>query len=176
MGLHSLKAARGSQHLCIWHKLRIVRYAHVQWLSCHGRLNTLARLASFGINLMQDCTICVGGMEHIDHLFVTCTYSSYVMHHLANLASGEILTDTWNTLLLSWSTCPDIIQRHLFLLIAQTFYCLIWRERNARMHGKGCFGPRRLINSIVLDVKSRLASSTWFIQNRTLNNASWLDL
>ncbi|KAL8091470.1 hypothetical protein AgCh_033904 [Apium graveolens] len=31
-------------HRVVWHRLRINRYAHHQWHSCHGRLHTLARL------------------------------------------------------------------------------------------------------------------------------------
>lgn len=45
--------------LAVCHKLRINWYAHHQWLVCHGRLSTSARLARFGISKSLNNVICI---------------------------------------------------------------------------------------------------------------------
>lgn len=47
-------------HHLVWHKLKINRYVHHQWLVCHGRLSTFQRLASLGLDVLQYCILCVG--------------------------------------------------------------------------------------------------------------------
>ncbi|XP_074342853.1 uncharacterized protein LOC141680559 [Apium graveolens] len=62
----------------VWHKLTIYRYAHHQWVACHGRLPTLACLARFGIAFSQICYLCIGGLEADNHLLKHCpTVLSY---------------------------------------------------------------------------------------------------
>lgn len=46
---------------------------------CLDRLPTLSRLASFGIEVDTACLLCVGGVEHSDHLFLQCIYSHHVL-------------------------------------------------------------------------------------------------
>lgn len=58
----------------VWHSLAIPRYAHHLWLVCHGRLNTLQRLASFGLEVNDCCYLCVGGMS----LLITSFYISRI--------------------------------------------------------------------------------------------------
>ncbi|XP_074351347.1 uncharacterized protein LOC141690448 [Apium graveolens] len=36
------------------------------------------------------------------------------------------------------------------------------RERNARAHGKSVFGPYKLLQGIIVDIKAMLVSSTWY--------------
>ncbi|XP_074351776.1 uncharacterized protein LOC141690920 [Apium graveolens] len=38
----------------------------------------------------------------------------------------------------------------------------VWRERNARAHGRGVFGPHKLLQGIIQDINARLATSIWF--------------
>lgn len=52
---------------CLWRQLwspdLATRYAHLNWLVCHGRLNTLDRLASFGMVVPIHCFLCADGLE-----------------------------------------------------------------------------------------------------------------
>lgn len=59
----------------IWHRLRVNRFAHHQWLFYHRRLNTLSRLHRFGLVSIQQCYLCVCGKEDDNHIFIHCTYS-----------------------------------------------------------------------------------------------------
>ncbi|XP_074342977.1 uncharacterized protein LOC141680739 [Apium graveolens] len=63
--------------LAVWHKLTIYRYAHHQWVACHGRLPNFARLARFGIAFSQICYLCIGGLETDNHLLRHCPYSVF---------------------------------------------------------------------------------------------------
>lgn len=52
------------------------------WLLCHGRVNTLDRLARFGIVTTVSCCFCVGNMESCQHLFLACPYSQFIITEL----------------------------------------------------------------------------------------------
>lgn len=163
-------------HGYVWHKLRITRYAHHEWIVCHGRLHTMNRLASFGLDIMQNCFMCIRGQEDLNHLLITCDYSSYVLQRLATLAGTTAQASTWIELLTAWGTSTNPIQQ-LLLLIAQVYCYQIWRERNARVHCKGCVSPSTLIDGIIRDVKCKLRSSIWFVNVATNSVWSrWLDI
>lgn len=69
----------------VWHTFRILRYAHHGWVLYHGRLLTLHRLASFGLDVSPFCHLCVGGIETNSHLFVTCPFTSFILLKLAGI-------------------------------------------------------------------------------------------
>ena len=145
---------------------------------CHNRLPTLHRLASFGIDLLQHCYLCVGGVETTTHLFLSCSYSSYVLTSLANLLSINfpVHTHCWTDMLASWGTILKPSLQLLALLAAQIFCYFIWKERNARVHDKNCFGPAQLLELIIRDLKTKLYSSSWFLKHISTDlNTSGLD-
>ncbi|KAK1355690.1 hypothetical protein POM88_048946 [Heracleum sosnowskyi] len=157
----------------VWHKLAITRYAHHQWVLCWDRLPTLQRLASFGITVLQHCFLCVGGTESTAHLFVTCPYSSYVLRCLAEKLNLTFHATTWVDLLNEWGNSADSARNQLALLVLQVFSYHLWRERNARAHGKACFAPSKLFDGIVLDVKTKLSSSKWFLNIACIDDFSY---
>ncbi|KAK1371319.1 hypothetical protein POM88_037411 [Heracleum sosnowskyi] len=125
-------------HSFVWHKLKVVRYAHFMWVACHGRLSTLHRLASFGLDILPHCLFCAGGLETLDHILVSCPYSSYILRNLATLVHVDITTEfaSWLDLLHNWGNATNQLHRNLLLLLAQIFCYKIWKERNARLHDK----------------------------------------
>lgn len=84
-----------SWHHLVWHKLKILRYAHHQCLVCLGRISTLDRLASFGLQVKNHCYLCVGGLETVNHLFVHYPYSASVLLHLASLLDLYARHGSW---------------------------------------------------------------------------------
>ncbi|XP_074342078.1 uncharacterized protein LOC141679483 [Apium graveolens] len=146
----------------VWHRLRVARYAHHQWLICHGRLNTLSRLHRFGIVDSQQCFLCIGGRETISHLFVHCTYSKWILSRILAMLGLSIAGDTWLSLLNSLIDLQDSSRSVLALCMVQIFFYHIWRERNTRAHNKGVFGPAKLLHGILVDLVARLQSSVWF--------------
>lgn len=150
----------------VWSRLRVPRYAFFSWLLCHDRVNTLARLARFGITNDVNCCLCVGGLENAHHLFISCPYSSFILETFLTQTLGLSvdLTHTWAQLVTSSLDLPDYVQRQLVLLFIQIFAYHIWRERNARIHGKGIFSPRKLLDGIMVDLHARVHTSTWFLK------------
>ncbi|KAK1372210.1 hypothetical protein POM88_028403 [Heracleum sosnowskyi] len=144
----------------VWHKLAISRYAHHQWILCWNRLPTLHRLASFGLPIPQHCFLCVGGIETASHLFVTCSYSSFVLSQLAEKLHIPFTSTTWESLMMDWGAVSNTPRRQIALVTLQVFCYHLWRERNARAHGKGCFGPTKLFDGIVLDIRTKLGPVT----------------
>lgn len=151
-------------HGAVWFKGHIPRYAFLNWLLCHDRVATLKRLASFGIPLATHCSLCVGGEESAQHLFVSCAYSSFILaRFLGDRLDIHIdFAATWEVLLLSFLEIEDIAKRKIALLGVQIIAYHIWRERNARTHDKGNFSPKKLLDGILIDLRARLATSTWY--------------
>lgn len=95
----------------------------------------------------------MGGLESIDHLLVQCPYSSYILRILASMVSPNISTSfpSLLDLLSAWGTNPNSLHKHILLLMAQVFCYQLWRERNARRHGKGIVGPYLVLDGIITD-------------------------
>ncbi|XP_074347029.1 uncharacterized protein LOC141685850 [Apium graveolens] len=146
----------------VWHRLRITRYAHHQWLVCHGRLGTLARLNRFGIVDSQQCFLCISGRETDSHLFVHCTFSRWILARILGKLGIGIIGNTWLALLSHLADLHDKPRGLLALCLVQIYCYHIWRERNARAHNKGVFGPNKLIQGIFIDFIARLSTSHWF--------------
>lgn len=161
-------------HKFVWHRFRIIRYAHLEWILCHGRLPTLHRLASFGLDVLQLCHLCVGGIETDSHLFITCHYSSFILNKLAGLISFGYVGANWVEVILSLGNISNHIHRDIALLTVQTFAYHIWRERNSRLHDKGALGPNRIIQSIMVDIKAKLHNTEWFNKHANLELYRWI--
>ena len=160
----------------LWNKLQVLRFSHHNWIVCRGMLSTKMRLASFGIQVDTACTLCVGGLESQTHLFTRCTYSSYILRNLLSLLQIQFMAATWTELLQQLYVIPILGRRLLDFLTVNIFTYHIWRERNRRDHDRGCFRPLKLQNDILLDIKTRLSSSPWFLKLciNDLFLASWL--
>ncbi|XP_074323580.1 uncharacterized protein LOC141660493 [Apium graveolens] len=157
-----LRGTLVSWYCVVWHKLRINRYAHHQWLSYHGRLYTLSRLHRFGLVDNQQCYLCICGRETDSHIFLHCSYSKWVLCNLMSPLGINIVSDSW----LGFLTCLDDLhdkpKSTVALCYAQIFCYHVWRERNARAHDSGVLGPRKLLKGINRDAYAKLQSSTWF--------------
>lgn len=91
-----------SWHKGVWHRLAVARYAHHLWLVCHGRINTLQRLASFGMGVLDLCYLCVGGRESLDHLLLLCSYNHQILSQLGTMLGLPYQATSWLQLLHSW--------------------------------------------------------------------------
>ncbi|XP_074337140.1 uncharacterized protein LOC141674313 [Apium graveolens] len=149
-------------HKEIWHRLQITRFSHHQWLTCLNRLNTLARLHRFGIASTQQCFLCIMGRETTTHLFLQCTYSRWILLELFGHLGISVDHASWTDFLENIAELKDKAKGMIAACYAQVFCYHIWRERNARAHGKGMFGPMKLLHGMVQDIKARLTSSDWF--------------
>ncbi|XP_074351467.1 uncharacterized protein LOC141690578 [Apium graveolens] len=136
----------------VWNKLRVNRYAHHQWVSCHGRLYTLTRLHRFSIMESQQCYLCICARETDSHIFLHYSYSKWVLRNLLASLKIDIVGDSWNNFLHYLIGLSDKTKSTVALCYAQIFCYHIWRERNARAHNSGVFGPRKLLEGIRKDI------------------------
>ncbi|XP_074342409.1 uncharacterized protein LOC141679953 [Apium graveolens] len=157
-----LRGTLVSWYRVVWHKLRINRYAHHQWLSCHGRLYTLSRLHKFGLVDNQQCYLCICGRETGSHIFLHCSYSKWVLCNLMSPLGINIVGESRLGFLTYLADLHDKPNSTVALCYAQIFCYHIWRERNARAHDSGVLGPRNLLKGINRDAYAKLQSSTWF--------------
>ncbi|XP_074342521.1 uncharacterized protein LOC141680108 [Apium graveolens] len=131
------KAEMVPWHTGVWHKLRVNRYAHHQWISCHGRLHTLARLHRFGLVESQQCFLCICARETDSHIFLNCSYSNWILRNLMSLLDIGIHGESSNSFITYLIDLPDKTKSIMALCCAQIFCYHIWRERNARAHDSG---------------------------------------
>ena len=148
----------------VWFKHGIPRFRTHSWLLCLGRLGTLDRLDNWNITDTTLCYLCVGGVESHNHLFLHCPYASFTLGHLLHSITSITIPPSWawTDLLLGLFALENPTRRLLALLAVQIFAYHIWRERNARRHGKGVFGPRLLLHGIITDLRARVLTEPWF--------------
>lgn len=115
-------------------------------------LPTLHCLASFGLEVDRHFYLCVGGLETDSHLFLSCTFSQHILGTLASKLGLHQDSDTWTHLLRQWGSITYVYHRSLSLLVAQVFCYHILRERNNRSHNKGCLGPNKLLDCILVNI------------------------
>ncbi|XP_074351981.1 uncharacterized protein LOC141691138 [Apium graveolens] len=156
------KAEMVPWHTGVWHKLCVNRYAHHQWVSYHERLQNLARLHRFGLVESQQCFLCICSRETDSHIFLHCSYNNWILRSLMSPLDIVIHGESWNSFITYLIHLPDKTKSILALCCAQIFCYHIWRERNARAHDSGVFGPRKLLTGIYKDFIARLNSSAWF--------------
>lgn len=66
-----------------WHQMilfsgMVPRHAMILWLVARGRLNTLDRLASFGISQSLTRPLCNGDNENLSHVLFSCQFSNRI--------------------------------------------------------------------------------------------------
>ena len=149
----------------VWFKQGVSRYQLHSWLVCKERLRTLDRLDHWDLTTTLQCYLCIGGVESHSHLFVHCPYTCYIMDMLFSpIYRTRILPHwRWTDLLEHLMTCPDPSRRTIALIAAQILSYHLWRERNARRHNRGSFGPRKLLHGIITDLQARIFGESWFI-------------
>ncbi|KAK1366104.1 hypothetical protein POM88_041665 [Heracleum sosnowskyi] len=102
------------------------------------------------------------GEETDAHLFLQCSYSIWVLEQLLGpLGVHANFNQTWTSFLLDIDRLHDKVQKTIALLAIQIYTCHLWRERNTKAHDNGISRPSRLLQGIKMDLRARLASSTW---------------
>ncbi|XP_063935557.1 uncharacterized protein LOC135147075 [Daucus carota subsp. sativus] len=147
----------------VWFKLRITRFCFLSWLLCLDRVVTRSTL--FDRHVIEDsgCIFCIGDVETAQHLFIACPYARFIHRSYLFEVHGLVFDHSllWKDWIMSILAISDLPQRQVLLLYLQVFAYHMWRERNARLHGGGSFGPRKLLEGIMVDIRGRAASSTW---------------
>ncbi|KAK1354899.1 hypothetical protein POM88_048155 [Heracleum sosnowskyi] len=111
-------------------------------------------------SLLSSFIIC--GEETDAHLFLQCSYSIWVLEQLLGpLGVHANFNQTWTSFLLDIDRLHDKVQKTIALLAIQIYTCHLWRERNTKAHDNGISRPSRLLQGIKMDLRARLASSTW---------------
>ncbi|XP_074368118.1 uncharacterized protein LOC141708403 [Apium graveolens] len=149
-------------HKVVWHRLQVNRYAHHRWLTCLDQISTLARLHRFDLSSTQQYFFCILDRETTSHLCLHCTYSKWILMQIFRVFDIPVSYHSLVEFLVSLSELEDKQKGTIALSYARVFCYHIWRERNARAHDKGVFGPSKLLQGIVLNVKARLSASGWY--------------
>ena len=80
------------------------------------------------------CVLCHKGMESLDHLFFSCSFSSFVWHEMLRRLSIHNPTSNWDSLV-EWAaeTWKRKSNSHLIAkMCPRTIIYCIWKERNLR--------------------------------------------
>ncbi|XP_056694162.1 uncharacterized protein [Spinacia oleracea] len=54
------------------------RSIFITWLAILNRLYTTDRMQNWGLNCSDDCVLCSGGKESVEHLFFACSFSATI--------------------------------------------------------------------------------------------------
>lgn len=156
----------------VWSGFQIPKCSFNLWLVLQGRLLTKDRMRGFHLHADPGCILCGRALESHDHLFGSCSFSSFVIN-----SSGFSFTGCWasyrNGRFLLGRYSP--LRRDMALLFLAVAFYLIWREINSRIHNPGSSRPA---SSILVEAKrmfrEKLFSSRKF-QRAVRNDSSLVD-
>lgn len=114
------------------------------------------------------------------NLLNTCFFLVHFLRKLfqANMQLNVDFSAPWSSFLLQLVGLRDRKKRHIALLASQIFIYYIWRERNTRNHNGELSSPDKILADIMINLRARLASTSWFSSFITtrLDAAVWLSL
>jgi len=134
----------------------------------HRRLKTHDRLrpwdvgGAVNLNLLC-CSLCHTGPDSHEHLFFECKYSNHVWSLLKSKAGMPNVSNHLDDVVTHLVPCSKgnsakgVIGR---LVLAATIY-FIWQERNNRMFSNNTRTPEKLRDTIIHNVRMRLATITF---------------
>ncbi|KAJ6287991.1 hypothetical protein OIU78_026695 [Salix suchowensis] len=142
----------------IWHKWHIPRHSFVLWLASRGRLRTMDRLHNQQLP-QAPCMLCHSHVEDHNHLFFRCSYSAEVWDLICHKANIQWPSISWG---LAWdravqNQATSQHSRILGMVLAATIYHL-WQERNRRMHNQHYGSPKKMVEEIIAQMRTRLAT------------------
>ncbi|XP_020871402.1 uncharacterized protein LOC110225772 [Arabidopsis lyrata subsp. lyrata] len=84
----------------IWFKGHIPKHAFHLWITNLDRLPTMARLASWGLDVSTVCSLCSASIENRDHLFLECAFARILWKKiLERIGHPQIFFSDWNSML-----------------------------------------------------------------------------
>lgn len=157
----------------VWHPWAIKKCSIFLWLAFKNRLLTKQRMVRFGMSADPYCLFCSLEEESIDHLILSCPYSSLILG-----ACPIPLRNTWDDLLNgNFFRIPASKSRaQISYLFLATAVHSIWLERNARLHGKSSKGSFTLLLEIKRKTREKLHSCTSFKKESQKDSSLILDL
>lgn len=66
----------------VWHGVRARKWSFRLWLAIRGRLPTRERMHSWGLVATDIFPLCGDGVESVEHLWGTCTFTLQVMDRI----------------------------------------------------------------------------------------------
>lgn len=121
----------------IWFPHSTPKYSFLIWVATKNRLQTSDRIRQWNSTVDDVCVLCHEEQETCQHLFFKCRYSRRIWKEMVGGIMKERFTTDWFMILdeLSQSGSGKT-EKFLIRYAFQTLAHCIWRERNARRHGK----------------------------------------
>lgn len=135
----------------------VPRFSFITWLAVKNRLSTGDRMRIWGVQ--QECLLCGEKNKTGDHLFFACPYSYMVWTRVTGRLLGTRITPDWqDTVVRIQYDRGSILDKVLVRMVFQMVIYHIWRERNARRHGKAWIPYEKLSAQIDKTMRNRISS------------------
>lgn len=145
----------------LWSNYNIPKYSFTCWLVAHGRLLTKDRLVNWNILIEDDsCALCNRETESIGHLFFKCQYSRDLCRLLAKwirVRTIPVRGNDWKHWLIQLAGQKQL-KAKICISSVTALIAMIWKERNARTHGRGSRTVEQCFFKLKQDVKLRVLS------------------
>lgn len=124
------------------------------------RLPTRDRLRRWGLNVPDQCVLCLAAVETHHHLIFECQFSASIWTHFAatvwpNPPLDIRAAEAWICMSRNSST-PQ--KRCIIKLIFQSYIYLIWRERNKRIFAGSSSSAEQIRYAVDRQIRNRLLS------------------
>lgn len=133
--------------IVVWFTQAVPRFSFITWLAIKNRLSTGDRMRVWG--LQQECLLSGEKNETRDHLFFACPYSYTVWIRVTGRLFGTRITPDWQDTVakIQYVRRPKFDKVLVRMVFQMTVYH-VWKERNARRHGKAWIPLEKLPSQI----------------------------
>ncbi|XP_074293135.1 uncharacterized protein LOC141620067 [Silene latifolia] len=160
----------------VWNGWALPKHQFLGWLVAHEALNTAARLASFGVDIEDKCSLCGLGSENIEHLFCDCLSSRRIVRELNKKTAWVFpVRDVMDWCMHRTST---VLQRGIQIAMVMSLLYQVWQQRNKGRNENVLICPEVVAGTILEDTRSRvrtrekttmnLAERDWLVRMRLI--------
>lgn len=88
------KSTHVSWHMLIWHKLQVLRFSFIMWMTTLQKLSIFDRIAKYSHIVDLRCCLCTFYNENHAHLLFECEYSRSILFILSIIEAGLMCLPT----------------------------------------------------------------------------------
>ncbi|XP_074314345.1 uncharacterized protein LOC141649558 [Silene latifolia] len=154
----------------VWNGWALPKHQFLGWLVAHEALNTAAKLARFGVDIEDKCSLCGLVSETIEHLFCDCLYSRRVVRELNKKTAWVFPVRD----VMTWCVhrTGTVLQRGIQIAMMLGLLYQVWQQRNKGRTENVLICPEVVAGKILEEMRSRVRTR----ERTTLTSAErdWL--
>ncbi|CAN1810936.1 Putative ribonuclease H protein At1g65750 [Linum perenne] len=158
-------------HKFIWQPATPSKVACFIWRVFLRKIATQDNLQNRGFYMVNRCVLCSASLESIDHLLLTCPFSSDIwLRFSSRLSIHGPFSSSIEAFILEWKglNCAQSLNGDVMKVLLHAVFWFIWKERNDRIF------KDKSESSLTVFRRIWLAVEDWLLADRSFSSSDSL--